>query len=82
MAGFDPKAYGIDSRLDTGLFLFVGGLAGMAEAVFGFADSNPLTLGAMARGVAVGARRLFTKSESVDRVDPPSRERPSRTDTE
>ena len=71
MAGFDPREYGIDSRLDTGLFLFVGGLAGVAEAIFGFAESNPITLGAMAGVVAVGARRLLVKSESPDRPDGP-----------
>ena len=63
MAGFDPKEYGFDTRVDVGLFLFAGGLAGIIDAMFDLARSDPLTLGAAVGVTVVGAKRLFLDSD-------------------
>lgn len=79
MASFDPKAFGIDSKADIGLFLFVGGLAGVVDAVFDFARSDPLTVGAMFGIAAVGARKMLLdrfgvqKQEAAPETKPPSK---------
>ena len=70
MAGFDPKAYGIDSRADVGLFLFLGGLVGFVEAIVNFAQSDPLTVSAMFGVAAVSAKKLLLGSDTSQTHDP------------
>ncbi len=69
MAGFDPKAYGIDSRTDVGLFLFLRGLVGFIDAIINFAQSDPLTVGAMFGVAAVGAKKMLLGSGQPYGVD-------------
>jgi hypothetical protein len=71
MAGFDPKSFGIDSRTDTGVFLFFGALAGTAEAILNFAHSDPFTVGALFGAFVVGAKKLLLDTDKVQaRRDP------------
>ena len=81
MASFDPKALGIDSKADTGLFLFVGGLGGAVDGVFNFAASDPLTVGTMFGIAAVGAKKMVLdrsgegqQSDKPENPPPPASE--------
>lgn len=59
MAGLDPGQFGIRRRADIGVFLLVGGVAGIVDAWIDYAPhGDPFTLGTLFGVAAVGAKKL------------------------